>query len=243
MNVTRAGSESTRLSIELSQTLQLLVRASEHTPAIPASEMCAVLRYLAAAEFGLAQAFEQLAVCVGRSADDGLFWAAESATETALAAKGLRLAARRMSRAAECSTDVGTLLTDAREDIALEGRAVNRRLLDRRTAKGTTDGDQTPDEPRPRRLPERCRKTIRVKTPRWPDPVEVGTVDHVEWISPAATADLLEITRNTLATSWVTSRIGPRRYRVDGAFAYRRSEVESVRDHRSQVLHGRQPAA
>jgi hypothetical protein len=233
VNVTRAGSETTRLSIELSQTVQALVRVSEDTPAIPASEMCAVLRYLAAAEFGLAQAFEQLAGCVRRSADDGLFWAAESAPELAGAAKGLRLAARRLSRGAECSTDVATLLADARADIALEGRAVSRRLLDRRST------DCTPDLAPPPRLPGRSR----VKTPPWSDPVEVSSVDPAEWISPAKAALLLEISPNTLTSYWVTTRVGPRRYRVDGAYVYRRSEVESVRDRRAQVLRERRPAA
>lgn len=80
------------------------------------------------------------------------------------------------------------------------------------------------------------RATRRVKNPGWSDPVEIATVDPAEWISPAETAELLEITRNTLATSWVHSKIGPRRYRVQGAFVYRRTEVETVRDHRAQVL-------
>jgi hypothetical protein len=246
VNATRAGSEATRLSIELSQSVQALVRVTEPTPVIPASEMCAALRYLAAAEFGLAQAFEQLAVCARRSADEGLFWAAESQTETAQAAKGLRTAARRLSRAAECSTDVGTLLVDARADIASEGRAVSRRLLRRRNTRCTTEDESTQvsdvapvrlADPMPApRPPETSRATRRVKTPRWSNPVEVATVDPAEWISPTVTAELLEITRNTLATSWVHSHIGPRRYRVQGAFVYRRSEVEAVRDHRAQVL-------
>lgn len=246
MNVTRAGSESARLSVELSQCVQALVRVSEHTPAIPASEMCAVLRYLAAAEFGLAQAFEQLAVCVRRSADEGLFWAADSEAETVQAAKGLRTAARRLSRGAECSTDVGTLLVDARADIAAEGRAVSRRFLRRRSIRLATEDDSTqvsdvapvgPADavPVPRRS-QMFRATRRVKNPGWSDPVEIATVDPAEWISPAETAELLEITRNTLATSWVHSKIGPRRYRVQGAFVYRRTEVETVRDHRAQVL-------
>lgn len=253
MNVTRAGSEAARLSIDLSQSVQALVRVSEHTPAIPASEMAAVLRYLAAAEFGLAQAFEQLAVCVRRSADEGLFWAADSETETAQAAKGLRMAARRLSRAAECSTDVGTLLVDARADIAAEGRAVSRRLLRRRSIRFATEDDSTQASDAARvgpatavpatRLRETFRATRRVKNPRWSDPVEIATVDPAEWISPSETAELLEITRNTLATSWVHSKIGPRRYRVQGAFAYRRSEVESVRDHRAQLQQEKQRAA
>lgn len=238
MNITRAGSESTRLSIELSQTVQALVRVSEPTPAIPASEMCAVLRYLAAAEFGLAQAFEQLAGCVRRSADDGLFWAAESVTETAQAATGLRMAAQRVSRAAECSTDVGTLLADARADIASEGRAVTRRLLERRTTRSDREQDETEAATQEERWP-----SGRVKTPHWSDPVEVSVVEAAEWMGPAETAELLGISRTTLATSWVTSRTGPRRYRVDGAFAYRRSEVESVHEHRSRGLCERQPAA
>lgn len=253
MNVTRAGSEATRLSIELSQSVQALVRVSEHTPAIPASEMCAALRYLAAAEFGLAQAFEQLAVCVRRSADEGLFWAADSEAETAQAAKGLRMAARRLSRAAECSTDVGTLLVDARADIASEGRAVSRRLLRRRSIRVASEDDspQVSDAaqvgaatavPAPRRS-QTFRATRRVKNPRWSDPVEIATVDPAEWISPTETAELLEITRNTLATSWVHSHIGPRRYRVQGAFVYRRSEVETVRDHRAAQVLARQRAA
>ena len=178
MNVTRAGSEATRVSIELSQTVQALVRVTEPTPAIPASEMAAVLRYLAAAEYGLAQAFEKPAVCTRRPADDSLFWAAESEAEPAQAAKGLRMAARRLSRAVECSTDVATLLVDARVDIAFEGRAVRRRLLRRRSIRFATQDDspQAPDAAPvgpvsavpPARLPKTGRATRRVKNPAGP---------------------------------------------------------------------------
>ena len=74
--VTRAGSQANRYSIELGEAVRALVRATAAEPAIPASELMVVLGHLSTAGYGLAQGLQQLAACLGRSTEQGLYWAA-----------------------------------------------------------------------------------------------------------------------------------------------------------------------
>lgn len=52
-----------------------LVRTTESEPAIPASELMVVLGHLSTAGYGLAQGLPQLATCLHRSTEQGLYWA------------------------------------------------------------------------------------------------------------------------------------------------------------------------
>ena len=108
------------------------MRVVEDEPAIPASEMCAALHHLAAFEFGLAQALHHLTVCVDRSAEPDLFWAADAPNEThAWALAGVASAADRLGDAEQHAVQMATMLTDACEDLVPEAHALKKRLLAR----------------------------------------------------------------------------------------------------------------
>lgn len=222
MSVTRAGSEATRLSIELAQQVQALVRVVEDEPAIPASEMCAALHHLATFEFGLAQALHHLTVCVDRSGEPDLFWAADAPNEThAWALAGVASAADRLGQAEQHAVQMATLITDACEDLVPEAHALMKRLL----ARGIT-------------LPERREARdgeMRAAT----HPAE----HNPEWMTSLQAAVMLGISVHTIKTTWVRHKVGPPRHRVDGYFAYRRTEVITVRDARRALRDAKDTAA
>jgi hypothetical protein len=224
MSVTRAGSEATRLSIELALQVQALVRVVDEEPAIPASEICAALHHLAAFEFGLGQALHHLTVCVDRSIDPDLFWAAEASDKTAAwALAGVASAARRLGDAEQHAVQTATLLTDACEELFPEAHALRRRLL----ARGITLQDTTAKA-------SDAHEERAAVHPSEHDP---------EWMTSEQAAAMLEISATTIKTTWVTKKTGPPRHRVDGYFAYRRSEVSAFRDARRDRASAKNSAA
>lgn len=234
MSVTRAGSEATRLSIELAQQVQALVRLVEDEPAIPASEMCAALHHLAAFGFGLAQALQHLTVCVDRSAEPDLFWAADAPKEThTWALAGVASAADRLGDAEQHAVQMATMLRDACEDLVPEALALQKRLLARGVTLPATE-TTAPETPNGTALTPRVREERAATHPADHDP---------EWMTSEQAAVMLGISVNTIKTTWVRHKVGPPRHRVDGYFAYRRSEVITVRDSRRALRDAKDTAA
>jgi hypothetical protein len=233
MSVTRAGSEATRLSIELALQVQALVRVVEDEPAIPASEICVALHHLAAFEFGLAQALQHLTVCVQRSAASDLFWAADASDKTAAwALAGVASAARRLGEAEQHTVQIAILLTDACEDLFPEAHALKKRLL----ACGVT----LPETETAIEVPATTAKTPRVREER----AAAHPAEHdSDWMTSEQAAAVLGISVTTIKTTWVRHKVGPPRHRVDGYFAYRRSEVITVRDARRALRDAKNSAA
>ena len=64
-----------------------------------------------------------------------------------------------------------------------------------------------------------------------------------EWMTSEQAAVMLGISVNTIRTTWVRHKVGPPRHRVDGYFAYRRTEVITVRDARRALRDAKDTAA
>ncbi|HEY5845402.1 MAG TPA: helix-turn-helix domain-containing protein, partial [Microlunatus sp.] len=64
-----------------------------------------------------------------------------------------------------------------------------------------------------------------------------------EWMTSEQAAAMLGISVHTIRTTWVTKKTGPPRHRVQGHYAYRRSEVIAVRDARRDLSDAKDTAA
>ena len=129
--VTRAGSQANRYSIELGEAVRALVRATASEPAIPASELMVVLGHLSTAGYGLAQGLQQLAACLGRSTEQGLYWAAgEDADwpEVAVAHLSVGAAVKSLSTASQRAEQWAELAGHAKRQLMREAHAVEVRL-------------------------------------------------------------------------------------------------------------------
>jgi hypothetical protein len=129
--VTRAGSQANRYSIELGEAVRALVRSTASEPAIPASELMVVLGHLSTAGYGLAQGLQQLAACLGRSAEQGLYWAAGEDvdwSEVAAAHLSVGAAVRSLSSASQRAEQWGELAGHAKRQLVREACAVEVRL-------------------------------------------------------------------------------------------------------------------
>jgi hypothetical protein len=129
--VTRAGSQANRYSIELGEAVRALVRATEAEPAIPASELMVVLGHLSTAGYGLAQGLQQLAACLGRSTEQGLYWAAgEDAdwSEVTTAHLSVGAAVKSLCTASRRAEQWGELAGHAQRQLMREAHAVEVRL-------------------------------------------------------------------------------------------------------------------
>lgn len=129
--VTRAGSQANRYSIELGEAVRALVRTTEAEPAIPASELMVVLGHLSTAGYGLAQGLLQLAACLHRSTEQGLYWAAgEDADWSEIAAANLSVGAavKSLTRASQRAEQWGELAGHAKRQVMREAAAVEARL-------------------------------------------------------------------------------------------------------------------
>jgi hypothetical protein len=133
--VTRAGSQANRYSIELSEAVRALVRATASEPAIPASELMVVLGHLSTAGYGLAQGLLQLATCLHRSTEQGLYWAAGKDadwSEVAAANLSVGAAAKSLTRASQRAEQWGELAGRAGREVTVEAAAVEVRLINLR---------------------------------------------------------------------------------------------------------------
>lgn len=129
--VTRAGSQANRYSIELGEAVRALVRVTESEPAIPASELMVVLGHLSTAGYGLAQGLLQLAACLHRSTEHGLYWAVgEDADWSEVAAANLSVGAavKSLTRASQRAEQWGELAGHAKRQLMREAAAVEARL-------------------------------------------------------------------------------------------------------------------
>ena len=129
--VTRAGSQANRYSIELGEAVRALVRVTESEPAIPASELMVVLGHLSTAGYGLAQGLLQLATCLHRSTEQGLYWAAgEDADWSEVAAANLSVGAsvKSLTRASQRAEQWGELAGHAQRQLMREASMVEARL-------------------------------------------------------------------------------------------------------------------
>lgn len=129
--VTRAGSQANRYSIELGEAIWALVRVTESEPAIPASELMVVLGHLSTAGYGLAQGLLQLATCLHRSTEQGLYWAAgEDADWSEVAAANLSVGAavKSLTCASQRAEQWGELAGHAQRQLMREAAAVEARL-------------------------------------------------------------------------------------------------------------------
>lgn len=129
--VTRAGSQANRYSIELGEAVRALVRATEAEPAIPASELMVVLGHLSTAGYGLAQGLQQLATCLHRSTEQGLYWAAgEDADWSEVTAANLSVGAavKSLTTASQRAEQWGELTGHAKRQVMREASAVEARL-------------------------------------------------------------------------------------------------------------------
>lgn len=148
--VTRAGSQANRYSIELSEAVRALVRSTAAEPAIPASELMVVLGHLSTVGYGLAQGLQQLAACLGRSTEQGLYWAAgEDVKQSERAAAHLSVAAavRSLTSASRRAEQWGELAGRAGREVAAEAAAVEVRLINLRGVPADVPDLKTEPEP------------------------------------------------------------------------------------------------
>lgn len=219
--VTRAGSQASRWSIETVERVRALVRVTSPEVPIPASEMYAVLGHLESVGYGLAQGLRQLAVCLDQSTGAGLFWAAHETTEDTIPDPEIWLpaAVKTLDVAAQAAVCLGTLLADAREEIAQEACEVELRLLQR--SGGTTGRHDLFDD----------------LTEPVPDEEPKAVVDPLlgdgEWLTVEEAAAGVGLSVNTLRNlAWRKRYDGPTGHTVEGRLHFRRVDVVAFRDRR-----------
>ena len=220
--VTRAGSQANRWSIELVERVRALVRVTGPELPIPASEMYAVLGHLESVGYGLAQGLRQLAVCLDQSTGAGLFWAAHETTQDTTPDPEIWLpaAVKTLDVAAQAAVCLGTLLADAREEIAQEACEVELRLLQR---PGGTTGRHDPFDDLTEPVPDEEPVSA-------VDPLSVG---EGEWLTVEEAAIGVGLSVNTLPNlAWRRRYDGPTGHTVDGRLQFRRVDLIAFRDRR-----------
>lgn len=215
--VTRAGSQANRYSIELGEAVRALVRSTASEPAIPASELMVVLGHLSTAGYGLAQGLQQLAACLGRSTEQGLYWAAgEDAdwSEVTAAHLSVSAAVRSLSTASQRAEQWGELAGHAKRQLVREACAVEVRLSahlnEPRASVGLHPAAASPEEP-----------------------VEEWFADR-EWLTVQEAAELAGVAFNTMNNSkWRRDYGAPTAHR-DGQrrVQFRRDDVLAFRHQR-----------
>jgi len=218
--VTRAGSQANRWSIELVERMRALVRVTSAEVPIPASEMHAVLGHLESVGFGLAQGLRQLAVCLDQSTEAGLFWAAHETSEDEIPDPEIWLVAAvtTLDVAAQAAVCLGTLLADAREEIAQEALEVELRLLQR--PEGTTGRHDPFDGQTKPLITEQESRRDQVLPP----------VEETDWLTPEVAAAITGMAAGTLRNLSWRERYGLTGYKVDGRLHFRRVDVRACRD-------------
>lgn len=213
--VTRAGSQANRYSIELGEAVRALVRTTASQPAIPASELMVVLGHLSAAGYGLAQGLLQLATCLHRSTEHGLYWAAGEdvqPAERAAAHLSVAAAVKALTSASRRAEQWGELAGRAGREITAEAAAVELRLINLRGVPA-----DVPDlEPEPE---------VEESSEDW-------FVDK-EWLSVEEAADVAGVALNTMRSPvWRHNYGAPVPETHQGRLRFRCDEVVAYREQR-----------
>ncbi|WP_344814650.1 helix-turn-helix domain-containing protein [Microlunatus aurantiacus] len=176
-----------------------------------------VLGHLSTAGYGLAQGLQQLAACLGRSTEQGLYWAAgEDADWSEVAASHLSVGAavRSLTTASRRAEQWGELAGHAKRQLVREAHAVEVRL------------SAHLNEPR-------ASVGLRPASTSSEEPVEEWFSDR-EWLTVEEAAELAGVSFNTMNNSkWRRDYGAPTAHRDDQRrVQFRRDDVLAFRNQR-----------